>query len=203
MAFTFFFRDEQTLSCALDFFVPYVRNLDHIYIWSAGCAKGQEPYTFAILLRERMDPFQFRKVKIIATDIDESNQSCSIITTGRYPLRDIQRIPPEIQEKYFYPCLDDSDYVQISDEIRRPIEFRRHDLRTDEGIFSGIHLIICKNVLLHLSPEERLRVWKMFWNVLDEGGYMLHEEMQILPEKVVEWFERPIINKSIYKKKPH
>jgi chemotaxis protein methyltransferase CheR len=56
MAFTFFFRDAQTLNLAIDYFLPFVQS-GTITIWSAGCAMGQEPYTFAILLRERMGPY--------------------------------------------------------------------------------------------------------------------------------------------------
>lgn len=74
MAFTFFFRDAQTLSLAIDHFLPFVQSRQTITIWSAGCAMGQEPYTFAILLRERMGPHLFRNVKIFATDIDIYNQ---------------------------------------------------------------------------------------------------------------------------------
>ena len=74
MAFTFFFRDAQTLNLAIDYFLPFVQSRRTITIWSAGCAMGQEPYTFAILLRERMGPYLFRNVKIYATDIDTYNQ---------------------------------------------------------------------------------------------------------------------------------
>ncbi|HOJ96044.1 MAG TPA: CheR family methyltransferase [Methanospirillum sp.] len=201
MAFTFFFRDAQTLNLAIDHFLPFVQSRRSITIWSAGCAMGQEPYTFAILLRERMGPYLFRNVKIFATDIDTYNQYVQIIGTGRYPEKDLQRIPPEIFQAYFRTDPQDPGYVYIADEIRNAVEFKKHDLLTFEPIRTGIHMIICKNVLLHFSAEERLQVWKMFWNALEYGGFMLHEHTQKLPEELSGLFDQIVMNAQVFRKK--
>jgi hypothetical protein len=54
MAFTFFVRDEHTLSALLDHALPAMQGQAFIHVWNAGCAHGPGPYTLAILLRERM-----------------------------------------------------------------------------------------------------------------------------------------------------
>jgi len=200
MAFTFFFRDAQTLNLAIDHFLPFVQSRRAITVWSAGCAMGQEPYTFAILLRERMGQHLFHNVKIFATDIDSYNQYVQVIGTGRYPEKDLQRIPPEIFAQYFHTDPDDPGFMYISDEIRNAVEFKKHDLLTFEPIRSGIHLIICKNVLLHFSPEERLKVWDMFWSALEPGGFMLHEHTQKLPDELNGSFEQIVMNAQIFRK---
>ena len=201
MAFTFFFRDAQTLNLAIDHFLPFVQSRQTITIWSAGCAMGQEPYTFAILLRERMGSHLFRNVKIYATDIDTYNHYGKIIGEGRYPAKDLQRIPPEIFEQYFRADPGDADHVYIVDEIRHSVEFRKHDLLTFDPVRTGIHLVICKNVLLHFSPEERIKVWKMFYGALETGGFMLHEHTQKLPEELNGNFEQIVMNAQIFRKK--
>jgi chemotaxis protein methyltransferase CheR len=201
MAFTFFFRDAQTLNLAIDHFLPFVQSRRTITIWSAGCAMGQEPYTFAILLRERMGPHLFRNVKITQPYIDTYNQYVQIIGTGRYPEKDLQRIPPEIFQAYFRTDPTDPGYVYISDEIRNAVEFKKHDLLTFEPIRTGIHMIICKNVLLHFSAEERLKVWKMFYNALEQGGFMLHEHTQKLPDELNGLFDQIVMNAQIFRKK--
>ena len=44
-----------------------------IRVWSAGCASGQEAYTIAMVLAERLGAEAYReRVKIYATDIDEA-----------------------------------------------------------------------------------------------------------------------------------
>ena len=53
-------------------------------MWSAGCASGQEAYTFAIILAEAMGVDSFRqRVKIYATDIDEDALTNEILAAGQ------------------------------------------------------------------------------------------------------------------------
>jgi chemotaxis protein methyltransferase CheR len=42
-------------------------------------------------------------------------------------------------------------------------------------------MIVCKNVLLHFTPEQRVEVVKMFHHALSEGGYFVTENTQKLP----------------------
>lgn len=200
MAFTFFFRDVQTLRLAIEHFHPYIQSRSKITIWSAGCAMGQEPYTFAILLREMIGPHLFRNVRIYATDLDQYDNYGKIITEGKYLTKDLERIPPEIFTRYFSPAPGDATHSLIDEEIRNAVVFRKHDLLTFEPIRSGVHLIICKNVLLHFSAEERLKVWQMFWSSLEDGGFMLHEHTQKIPEEMNHKFEQILMNAQIFRK---
>lgn len=201
MAFTFFFRDTQTLRLAIEYFHPYIQSRSKISIWSAGCAQGQEPYTFAILLREMIGPYLFRNTKIYATDLDQYDQYGMIISEGRYPSKDLERIPEDIFARYFTTDPSDPAHCLISDEIKNAVIFKKHDLLSFEPIRSGIHLIICKNVLLHFSAEERMKVWDMFWKSLDDGGFMLHEHTQKIPDELNERFEQIVLNAQIFRKK--
>lgn len=200
MAFTFFFRDAQTLRLAIEHFHPYIQSRSKITIWSAGCAMGQEPYTFAILLREIIGPYLFRNAKIYATDLDQYGNYGRIINEGRYPAKDLERIPADILARYFTKDPDDPAQCIISDEIRYSVEFHKHDLLSFKPIRSGVHLIICKNVLLHFSPEERIKVLEMFWSSLEEAGFMLHEHTQKLPDELNGKFEQIVMNAQIFRK---
>jgi chemotaxis protein methyltransferase CheR len=200
MAFTFFFRDAQTLRLAIEHFHPYIQSRTRITIWSAGCAMGQEPYTFAIILREIIGPYLFRNVKIYATDLDQYGNYGKIINEGKYPLKDLERIPPEILSGYFIPSPNDPSQRIISEEIRGAVEFHQHDLLTFEPILSGVHMIICKNVLLHFTPEDRIKVWTMFSNALEQGGLMLHEHTQKLPDEFNDKFEQIVMNAQIFRR---
>lgn len=200
MAFTFFFRDAQTLRLAIEHFHPYIQSRSKITVWSAGCAMGQEPYTFAILLREIIGPYLFRNVKIYATDLDQYNNYGKIITEGKYLAKDLERIPPDILARYFIPAPEDPDYCLLIEEIRSAVEFKKHDLLSFEPIRAGVHLIICKNVLLHFSAEERLKVWQMFWDALEDGGFMLHEHTQKLPDEMNGKFDQLLMNAQIFRK---
>jgi chemotaxis protein methyltransferase CheR len=102
MAFTYFFRDSQPLELAIDEAIPSLRGRAFIHVWDAGCAHGPEPYTLAILLRERMSDYVFRNVHIHATDVDAS--FAAQVASGVFPDHEVKRVPPDIFRKYFRPA---------------------------------------------------------------------------------------------------
>ncbi len=102
MAFTFFFRDAQTLELAIDHALPSLRGRAFIHVWDAGCAHGPEPYTLAILLRERMSEYVFNNVHIHATDVDSI--FAAQVTKGVFAEHEVKRVPPEVLQEYFRPA---------------------------------------------------------------------------------------------------
>ena len=179
MAFTFFFRDTQTLELLAEHALPELKRRQHIRVWDAGCAFGPEPYSLAIILRENMGHFLFRNVKIFATDIDESDFGTTI-ADGVYSEQELGRLPRDILDRYFAPHQPPGSY-QISAEMRSAVQFERHDLLTLKPVREDFGMIVCKNVLLHFTPEQRGEVVKMFHHALSEGGYFVTENTQKLP----------------------
>jgi chemotaxis protein methyltransferase CheR len=192
MAFTYFFRDQQTLTLIAQHVIPELKRHMYINIWDAGCAMGPEPYSLAITLRENMGPFLFRNVRIYATDIDESGDFGDTIAHGIYGERGVQRIPAELLNKYFLPVPaynGDERLYQISAEMRKAVKYQQHDLLSLRPIRDGFGLIMCKNVLLHFNPQERIAVMRMFYEALAEGGYFVTEQTQKLPSEIHPLFE--------------
>ncbi len=187
MAFTYFFRDRQTLELIARHVVPSLRTRRYINIWDAGCAMGPEPYSLAIIVRESMTHFLFRNVRIYATDIDEGNNFGEIIARGVYPKDKVKRIPTEIKRKYFVPA-NENGCFQVAEEIRKAVEFYRHDLLSLQPIREEFGLIVCKNVLLHFKPEQRVEVIKMFHGALARDGYFVTEQTQKLPPETAHLF---------------
>jgi len=198
MAFTFFFRDTQTLELLAEHAIPTLKQNRYIRIWDAGCAMGPEPYSLAIIFRENMGHFLFRNVKISATDIDESDFGATI-ARGAYLEVELGRIPPDILGRYFSPD-DQSGYLRISDEIRRSVEFQRHNLLSLKPVRQDFGLIVCKNVLLHFTPQERVEVIKMFHHALVDGGYFVTEQTQKLPPETEPLFCQITNAAQLYRK---
>lgn len=199
MAFTYFFRDMQTLEMIRDYAIPTLRSKRSIRIWDAGCAMGPEPYSLAIILRENMGNMIFRNVKIYASDIDGSNLFKDIIDKGEYPAEQLDRIPREIFYRYFEPA-GKADVYRISEEMRRSVNFIKHDLLTLKPVEKDFSLIMCKNVLLHFSYEERISVIKMFHENLAEGGFFVSEQTQKMPQELSGYFEQVVPNAQVFRK---
>lgn len=199
MAFTFFFRDRQTLDNAVDATLENAANRRAIRVWDAGCAMGMETYTIAILFAEKMSHFAFKKVYIDATDIDESGHFGETIESGYYPVENCKRIPAPLVEKYFSKIEGNGHYV-VDSMLRSRIEYQRNDLRDCTPPRTGYDLIVCKNVLLHLAPQQRLDVWKMFHSVLQPNGILAMEQTQALPNELDAFFSLVSHNDKIYRK---
>lgn len=185
MAFTYFFRDLQTLELLVDESLPTLCSQAFIRIWDAGCAHGPEAYSLAILLRERMSDFVFRNVRIYATDVE--SQFGTRVAAGVYTEQETKRIPAPLLQRYFRPA-GEPNHVQVVDEIRAKIVFARHDLLSLIPPRDDFSLIVCKNVLLHFDDAQRQSVYRMFHRALRPGGLLATEHTQKLPESLQRHF---------------
>jgi chemotaxis protein methyltransferase CheR len=199
MAFTYFFRDSHTLELVVKHVVPEVMGRSRIRIWDAGCAMGPEPYTLAMFFAEGMGKFAFQNLHIEASDIDESNNFGEIIAAGIYQTDELSRMPSGMLEKYFQP-MDQLGHFQLIDLIKNRVQFRRHNLLSSKAIGDGFSLIICKNVLLHFQPAERLQVIRMFHQALAPGGFFATEQTQKLPPELSHLFERVVGDAQLFRK---
>lgn len=200
MAFTFFFRDEQILSLAVQKFVPLAMGRSNVHILNAGCAMGMETYTFAILLAESMGKFALRNVKIYAVDIDNENVDFGkTVTQGVYHKDHLQRIPPELFDKYFSPA-DKEDHFVVCQELRNLVQFQKYDLLTLKQLRDDYSLIICKNVLLHFNYEQRVQVLTMYHNMLLKGGLLVMENTQQMPEELNPKFKKLVDFAQLHEK---
>ena len=201
MAFTFFFRDLVTLQAIRDHVIPELRKNRYIRVWDAGCAMGPEPYSLAIIFKETLGYYEFKRLRIYATDLDEeSKEFGKIIAKGIYPEETVKRIPKDIFRKYF-SSNDEPRYFKIADEIMQCVSFQKHDLRTLQPIRDNFGLIVCKNVLLHLSESKRIEVFKMFHKSLALGGFLVTEQTQKIPRETAHLFKHITPNVQLFQKK--
>jgi len=199
MAFTFFFRDRQTIELAVEHILPACTGKKLVHIWDAGCAMGPEPYTLAIMLAEKMGHFSFKNLRIEATDVDTNENFGTIISDGEYPEEMLKRIPEDLFAKYFQPSKKDGFHT-IDYSIRRRVNYQWHDLLSCKAISDDFMLVVCKNVLLHLSAKQRIEVLHMFHESLEPGGYLLMENTQKLPVEVEGLFQQKVQYSQLFQK---
>jgi chemotaxis protein methyltransferase CheR len=197
MAFTFFFRDQAPLELAVEHLCIQVSGRSRIRIWDAGCAMGPEPYTLAMILAENMGNFAFRNVSIHASDYDLP--LLKTLEEGIYPWVELQRVPGDIFRKYFEPAREER-YFRVVEKIRGSISVHHHDLLTLKPVRDDFSLIVCKNVLLHFQPRERIEVYRMFHKALEPGGLLVNEHTQKLPSEMTGLFEQVIPDSQLFRK---
>ena len=174
---TFFFRNEAQLE-ALErgVFPPLLEQARHrpgraVRIWSAACSTGEEPYTIAILLREKFRHLLADiRLEILATDIN--SQVIQKARQGYYREYAVRKIAPEWLQRYFRPH---GNFFQIVPEIRRMVHFRQMNLmdRLAMQQIRGMDVIICANVLLYFDERSKRQVVNSLYDSLNPGGYLL------------------------------
>ncbi len=135
----------------------------NLKIWSAACSTGDEPYSLVMALSKHVSLSQIR---IIATDIDK--QVLDKARMGLYNEKSIVAVPPEFKKKYFTKV--GSSY-KISDEIKRCVDFKEHNLLKD-SYPRDCNLIVCRNVVIYFTEEAKDEIYKKFHDSLKRDGML-------------------------------
>jgi two-component system CheB/CheR fusion protein len=177
---TSFFRDPQIWQYVAEGVMPALAERAQkrqVRIWSAGCASGEEAYTMAMLLAERLGRDAFvDNVKIYATDIDE--EALAEARAATYAGAKMEGIPENLGARYFEPVGAGHRFV-FDKELRRSIIFGRHNLVSDAPI-SRIDLLACRNTLMYLNAETQAQVLNNFHFALNDDGYLLLGKAEML-----------------------
>jgi chemotaxis methyl-accepting protein methylase len=176
------------------------RKGETLRIWCAGCARGEEPYSVAIILKEitTEEPL-CPPIFLLATDIDR--QAVEHAKRGIYQNEALPEVKKGYLESYFYA--GDGAY-RLKDEISLMVTFACHDVTSSrmpsEGIFSDYHLILCRNVLIYFERELQEKVLKGLSDSLFEKGYLVLGEAESLPPQLAKDFYEIIPNTKIFRK---
>jgi chemotaxis protein methyltransferase CheR len=161
-----FFRDINVFDKLQKSILPAIlkNSQSKVNIWSAGCSKGQEPYTIAMIM-ESIAPSQ--TCRILATDIDEGALKIAK-AGGPYTGDDVKNIPQSTYKRYFTAV--DGKHM-INDKLVKKIEFRQQNLLHD--VFEkDFDLIICRNVTIYFTDEAKRELNKRFYNSLKNKGVL-------------------------------
>lgn len=165
------FRDPPFFRFLRETVVSYLRTWPFVRIWLAGCATGEEVYSLAILLKEEG---LYEQCTLFATDfVDASLRKAQ---EGIYPLASMKTAIGNYQQSggrglfsdYYHACYDS---VIMDASLRENVTFANHNLVTD-GIFSEVHLILCRNVMIYFNSALQKRVLNLFHDSLLHGGFL-------------------------------
>lgn len=140
-----------------------------IRVWSTGCSTGEEAYSIAILLQERLELLrQSYKVQIFATDLD--SRAIATARTALYPASIANDITQERLARFFTAEPDGSAY-RVHKRIRDMLVFSEHDLIRDPP-FSKLDLISCRNLMIYMNTGLQKKLINLFHYALMPGGML-------------------------------
>ncbi len=165
------FRDPSFYKALREEVIPVLKTYPFIKVWHAGCSTGEEVYSFAVLLKEEG---LYDRTQIYATDFNRD--VLDIAKKGIYPIDKIKEFTANYQAAGGLNSFSDyymANYnsVIFDNSLKKNMVFAEHNLVTD-SVFAEINLVMCRNVLIYFNKELQNKVINLFYDSLNNGGYL-------------------------------
>ncbi|HXJ20594.1 MAG TPA: CheR family methyltransferase [Polyangia bacterium] len=165
------FRDPSYYRALRQTIVPYLQTYPSLKVWVAGCASGEEAYSFAILLHEEglLD-----RTQIYATDINP--ESLRLAQEGVYAVDRFTKFSESYLAAGGTASLSDYYTARYGSalfdrRLKKAILFSDHSLATD-SVFAEVHLVSCRNVLIYFDRALQDRALGLLRDALCRRGFL-------------------------------
>jgi chemotaxis protein methyltransferase CheR len=170
---TYFFRDRSPFDLLSRYALPELAKRRgksrRIRIWSAGCSTGQEVYSLAMLFAEDPQTWGGWTIDILGTDV--STSCVDRARAGVYSQFEVQRgLGINQMIRWFEECPDGWRAVEA---VRKPVRFQVHNLLEPPPHPGGFDILLCRNVLLYLSPDKRTLAFERLVSSMAEDGWLM------------------------------
>jgi chemotaxis protein methyltransferase CheR len=173
---TYFFRAEQQFEAFEKIIVPEIlkpkigQTMPVFRIWSAASSSGEEAYTLALIILEKLKPmYPHVQFQIVASDIN--NAVLDSARKGIYKEYAVRNIPDNYMRKYFKKS--GATYV-INNEVKKMVKFINLNLfdQTHMRTMINCDIIFCCNVLIYFDLPSKQQVVSSLYDALNRGGYL-------------------------------
>jgi chemotaxis protein methyltransferase CheR len=165
------FRDPAYFRALREQVLPELRTYPSLKFWVAGCSHGEEVWSLLVLLQE--EGLLDRSV-VYATDIFP--EALRRAEAGVFALDRAADFTRNYQAAGGRGSLSDHfasgyDGIVFDRALRRHTVFADHSLATD-AVFSEMHLVSCRNVLIYFNDALQARAVGLFREALVRRGYL-------------------------------
>lgn len=141
-----------------------------VRLWSAACSAGDEAYSLALLVKERIGPrFPRMDFEIIGSDID--TEVLKEAQGGEYRKRALRNVPTAYLHKYFRRT---GNTFVLNSSIRDMVTFKVLNLADSQDMrrMRDFDVIMCANVLIYFNQSRKREVLQLMHRALRPGGYL-------------------------------
>lgn len=140
-----------------------------IRVWSAGCARGEEPATLAVVVKESLAGSTIQW-SVLGTDVDD--EALEMARRARFSRRAVRRVPKDSLERYFNARAGGFD---LKANVLSHLQFDSINLIQDPLEVPGgpFDVIFLRNVLIYFNRERQIRVVENVQKNLAPGGFLM------------------------------
>ncbi len=156
---------------------------ERLRIWSAGCGRGEEPYSLAMLLCGLPGPAPAGA--ICATDVDPG--ALDVARRACFPPEALEELDADLRSRHLAASSDPRRPYRVAEPVASLVTFLPHDLTaSDRPPWSGgFHLVCCRNVLIYLTPAAQRRVFDLLLGSLVPGGHLCLGRAEMPPPSLL------------------
>ncbi|MXV36042.1 MULTISPECIES: protein-glutamate O-methyltransferase CheR [unclassified Saccharibacter] len=169
---TQFFREKSHFEHLEDHVAPHMsrtlRSGGRCRMWSAACSTGQEAWSMAMSVVDKISDAPWLDMKILATDINHSVVNFG--QAGQYLAEEVQTVPDHMRRKFMEP--NGVGGFRMTGEIRRLPVFKPLNLNRVWPFHGSFDVIFCRNVVIYFDDETRNALWKRLAGRLVPGGFL-------------------------------
>ena len=199
-----FFRDPNQLKVIEEIVLPELlekaanEQQFPLRILSAGCAAGEEPYTLAMIIYNRF-PSLASQGAVEITGIDINQHSLEKAVLAEYREHSIKHLPQEFLQSYM---VTKGLRYSVRDKIKKIVNFRMANLVDTQQMqeLGKFDIILCRNVLIYLEKNAKVKVVQTLYDLLNIGGYLFIGQSESL-HGITRAFKLHLFNKAIAYKK--
>jgi chemotaxis protein methyltransferase CheR len=167
-----FFRDRPLWQALENTVLPELLDQERpaMQVWSAGCSRGEEIYSFAILWEKlRAAGRQLPPLGILATDLNPQNLEAA--RRGVFGQSSLKEVSADVRGRWFRPAFEGGRFA-IDVGLKAGITWVMHDLR-DDPPDKGLQLIFLRNsILTYCREETRTAVLSRVIPALSRPGFL-------------------------------
>jgi chemotaxis protein methyltransferase CheR len=169
---SYFFRAPQQFDAILKSALPVLlrarAGTRHLRIWSAACARGEEPATLAMLLADEPALAGWTWT-IVATDLDD--EALAGARLGLYGERAVAQVPPELLARWFTRR---GKLFELDATLRSRISYQSLNLAHAPFAlpFTECDLVLMRNVLIYFRRPLQRWVVSQVGRLLAPEGYL-------------------------------
>lgn len=168
---TSFFRDSRPFDTFKEYALPYMqenRMTKRLRIWCAAASSGQEPYSLAMILKDKSAELPGWNFDIKATDI--SNEILDQAREGFYSQFEVQRgLPIQMLMQHF---TQDGDKWKINDDIKDMVKYEFFNLLDSMTNLGKYDIVFCRNVLIYFDAETKKQVIERIAAQMEKDAFL-------------------------------
>ena len=180
-----FFRDRELWKIMHEQILPHLiyKKYRTIKVWFAGCASGEEVYTFKILWEDlRNADTHIPDIFILATDMNP--EYLSRAKEAVYTRSSMKNVTETIRSTYFKKY--SRGRFVLKPEIKDGIVWQVHQLLSEHPGITFDFIFLRNNLLTYYSDEIKIPAVKRVVENLSSGGFIIIGNHERFPNEVVE-----------------